>query len=121
MLCRSFPSAGLPQNQEYALSPAVLPEGPFLSLAQGWCSCLAVPWSCPRAASAYSRVQGGMGDRAADAAAAVLPAINFCRCAFCSFSVPTPLSQPAAFIAAGSLEPQQLLSFKIKSWKLIIF
>lgn len=61
-----------------------------------------------------------MEDLAA-AAASVLQAINFCKGAFCSFSVPTLLSQPAACIAADSLEPQQLFSLKIKSWKLIIF
>ena len=97
-----------------------LPDGPLLSLAQGRCSGKAVPQSCPGAASARERGAGSNWDPA-EAAASVLPAINFCRCAFCSFPVLTPLPQPGAFISNGSLETRWLFSFEVKSWKLTYF
>lgn len=96
-----------------------LPDSPLLSWAQGRCPGEAVPWSCTRAASARERGAGRDGDPA-EAAASVL-AINFCKCAFCSFPVLTPLSQPGAFISNGRLETQRLFSFEVKSWKLTYF
>lgn len=57
----------------------------------------------------------------AEAAASVIPAVNFCKCAFCPFPVLTALPQSGAFISNGSLETQCLFSFKVKSWKLTYF
>lgn len=48
--CCPGPSlVGAASEPGIAPGPGTLPEGPFLSLAQGCCSCQAVPWSCPRA------------------------------------------------------------------------